>query len=129
MAAPTIRARAVATPATHGWAGSGGRRVSETTVYCACAASKQIGQTLLDYSSLEAIYFHRLRNIPVMLRVTWWVEREVATTSPVGAVVVDASSRRLVTVSSLFSILGSGGSSAGGGCCWWWLLLVVLSDN
>ena len=125
MAAPTIRARAVATPATQGWAGSGGRRVSEITVYCACAASKQIGQTLLDYSSPEAIYFHRLRNIPVMLRVLWWVEREVATTSPVGAVVVDASSRRLVLVSSLFSILAPGSSS-----CWWWLLLVVaVSDN
>ena len=41
-----------------------------------------------------------------MLRVAWWLEREVAIISPVGAVVVEASSRRLVTVSSLFSISG-----------------------
>ena len=51
----------------------------------------------------------------------------MATTSPVGAVVVDASSRRLVTVSSLFSILAPGlvVVVAGGGCCWWWLCQIT----
>ena len=63
-----------------------------------------IRPTLLDYSSPEAIYFHRLRNIPVVSRVMWWVEVEVAMISPVGAVVVLASSRRLVSVVVLLSI-------------------------
>ena len=39
-----------------------------------------------------------------MLRVMWWLEREVAMISPVGAVVVLASSCRLVSVVVLLSI-------------------------